>query len=415
MAGLSTLLSRVRRTRLGVALVAVALVASCGQAPSEQTGGDATGPITIGISLPLTGVDAQPGIQAMRGYKVWNEMVNAEGGLLGREVRLKIVDDASSQDTVVADYTRLITQEDVDLLLGTFSSLLNYPASAVAEKYKMLYVEPAGGAPNMFMRGFDYLIYSQPGIATKQADPVIEWFKSLPKAQRPQTAAYPTLDDPFTRPVIRALSTRLEKLGVKTVYQSLYPADTTNFQTIAAAIAKKQPDMIANGAIFEDGIGLVRSLEQLNYSPEVFYQTSAPSNRGQYSGGIGVKNTQGIFYTVSWNEKADTPMNQAFVDKYRQMYNNEMPAEDAADAFAAGQVLQAAVEGVGGITDQKALADWLHSHSVQTILGELSWDERGAPQSEFLLAQWQNGQPEIVSPDHLATTDRVIHPKPDWQ
>jgi hypothetical protein len=72
--------------------------------------------------------------------------------VLDRQVTLKITDDASNQDTVVADYTKLITQDKVDLLLGTFSSLLNYPASAVAEKNQMVFVEPAGGAPDMFPR-----------------------------------------------------------------------------------------------------------------------------------------------------------------------------------------------------------------------------------------------------------------------
>jgi hypothetical protein len=112
---------------------------------------------------------------------------------------------------------------------------------------------------------------------------------------------------------------------------------------------------------------MVRALKQLNYSPKVFFQTSAPSNAGQYSEGIGVENTEGVFYTVSWNEKAKTPLNQEFLAEYAKMFNNELPAEDAADAFAAAQVLQAAVVAVGKI-DQKALADWLHANKVQTIL-----------------------------------------------
>ncbi|GFJ92919.1 amino acid ABC transporter substrate-binding protein [Phytohabitans rumicis] len=341
-------------------------------------------------------------------------MVNAKGGMLGRQVELKITDDASNQDTVVADYTRLITQDKVDLLLGTFSSLLNYPASAVAEKNGMLYVEPAGGAPRMFERGFKYLIYAQPATAPKQADVMLDWVKSLPADQRPKTAAYPTQDDPFTRPVIETLQAGLEALGVKTVYSTVYPPDATNFQTIASALAAKKPDLVAQGAVFEDGVGLVRSLKQLNFSPKVLFQTSAPSNAGQYSDGVGLANTEGVFYTVSWNEKAKTPLNEEFVAAYAKAYNGETPAEDAADAFAAAQVLQAAVAAVGKI-DQKALADWLHANSVETILGKLNWDATGAPQSQFLLAQWQGGKVEIVMPADRATTTTIIHPKPGWK
>ena len=397
---------------------AVLLVTGCQQDnPNESAGtdgGDSKEPITIGISLPLTGDFSQPGGEAKRGYEVWRDMVNEDGGILGREVKLKIVDDASNQDTVVSDYTKLITQDKVDLVLGTFSSLLNFPASAVAEKQGYVYVEPAGGAPDMFSRGFEYLFFAQPATAPHQADVFVDYIKSLPEAERPKTAAYPTQDDPFTRPVIESMQQQLEALGVKTVYSSVYPADTTNFQTIANTLKNKKPDLIAQGAVFEDGVGLVRSLKQLDYNPKALFQTSAPSNAGQYSEGVGEANTEGVFYTVSWNESATTPLNTEFVAAYGDAYDGATPAEDAADAFAAAQVLQKGVEEVGEI-DQAAIKDYLHANEVETILGPLSWNEKGEPQGDFLLAQWQSGKVEVVGPADVATTDTIVYPKPDWQ
>jgi branched-chain amino acid transport system substrate-binding protein len=258
------------RSRRTVALTVVAAMAltACGQRPSQSSASDTKKPIVIGASLPLTGDFAQPGNEAKRGYEVWRDMVNAKGGVLGRQVQLKLTDDASSQDTVVSDYTKLITQNKVDLLLGTFSSLLNYAASAVAEKNNMVFVEPAGGATNMFSRNFKNLFFAQQASAPHQADVFVDWIKSLPAAERPKTAAYPTQDDPFAKPVIQTMQKELEALGVRTVYSSVYPADTTNFQTIASALAGKKPDLIAQGAVFEDGVGLVRALKQLNYSPK---------------------------------------------------------------------------------------------------------------------------------------------------
>jgi branched-chain amino acid transport system substrate-binding protein len=389
-------------------------VAACGNKPSESAGsGDSKDPIVVGISLPLTGDFSQPGGEARKGYEIWRDQINDAGGLLGRQVELKITDDASNQDTVVTDYTKLITQDKVDLLLGTFSTLLNFPASAVAEKNGMLYVEPAGGAPKMFDRGFKKLFFAQQATAQHQPDVFVDYIKSLPADQRPKTAAYPTQDDPFTTPVIESMQKQLEALGVQTVYTTTYPADATNFQTIASAIAAAQPDLIAQGAVFEDGVGLIRSLQQLNYSPKMLFQTSAPSNAGQYSDGIGVKNTEGVFYTVSWNEKAATPNNAEFVAEYAKRYDGGIPAEDAADAYAAAQVVQAAVEAVGSL-DQDKLAEWLHANEVETILGPLAWDETGAPTSDFLLAQWQNGAPEIVAPEGAATVDTVVAKTP-WE
>lgn len=403
----------VRRRVVAVAVIAALALTACGQRPSQSSGGNTKKPIVIGASLPLTGDFAQPGSEAKRGYEVWRDMVNAKGGVLGRQVQLKITDDASSQDTVVSDYTKLITQNKVDLLLGTFSSLLNYAASAVAEKNGMVFVEPAGGATNMFTRHFKYLFFTQQASAPHQADVFVDWVRSLPPAQRPKTAAYPTQDDPFAKPVIETMQKQLEALGVQTVYSSVYPADTTNFQTIASTLAGKKPDLIAQGAVFEDGVGLVRALKQLNYSPKTLFQTSAPSNAGQYSKGIGAANTEGVFYTVSWDQNATTPLNADFVAAYKKAYNAD-PAEDAADGFAAAQVLQTAAEKVGSLNQDK-IRDWLHAHSVPTILGPLSWQATGEPKGKFLLAQWQSGKVEVVGPPNLATSKNIVNPKPAWK
>jgi branched-chain amino acid transport system substrate-binding protein len=206
---------------------------------------------------------------------------------------------------------------------------------------------------------------------------------------------------------------QLEALGVRTVFSSTYPADTTNFQPVASQLANKRPDLIAQGAVFEDGVGLVRSLKQLRYSPRILFQTSAPSNAGQYSDGVGVANAEGVFYTVSWHSAAVTPMNKEFVAGYKSAFSAAEPAEDAADAFAAAQVLQAAATAVGSI-DQAKIRDWLHANEVQTILGPLSWQANGEPKGEFLLAQWQSGKVQVVAPANAATSTTVVNPKPDW-
>jgi branched-chain amino acid transport system substrate-binding protein len=390
------------------AVAAITLIAAaCGGG-----GGNKGGTITIGASLPLTGDFSQPGGEAKRGYQIWSELVNQKGGLLGKQVKLVIRDDASDQNTVVSDYNRLISQDKVDLLLGTFSSLLNLPASAVAERHQMVYVEPAGGAPEMFTRGFKYLFFAQEATAPHQADAFVQWVMSLPTDQRPKTAAYPTQDDPFTTPVIDSIRQQLEAGGIQTVYKTVYPPDQSNFDTIASDIKSSNPDLVAEGAVFEDGVAIIRSFQKVGFSPKVLFETSAPSNSDQFSNGIGAANTEGIFYAVSWSADADTTQNKEFVDRYRQKFGG-LPAEDAADAFATAQVLQAAVEAVGSL-DQDKIRDYLHSHTIDTVEGKLSWDQTGAPKGDFLLAQWQNGKSEVVAPEELATSQNIVFPKPGW-
>jgi branched-chain amino acid transport system substrate-binding protein len=146
----------------------------------------------------------------------------------------------------------------------------------------------------------------------------------------------------------------------------------------------------------------------------MLYQTTAPSLGDQYAKAIGKGTTEGVFYAVSHSKEAKTPGNAEFVAKYREMFGGTEVPEDAADAYATAQVLQAAVEAVGTIDRkrQSELADWVRGNDVDTILGKLSWDELGRPEGEFLVGQWQNGVPEIVLPKEAATSDKII---PAWQ
>ena len=75
--------------------------------------------------------------------------------------------------------------------------------------------------------------------------------------------------------------------------------------------------------------------------------------------------------------------------------------------------LQAAVEATKGFDNDK-IKDWLHANEVQTILGPLSWNDKGEPQGDFILAQWQSGKVEVVGPPDVATTDTIVYPKPPW-
>ena len=397
--------------RIGAVAIAGLLVAgavACGKSDS----GGGSGPIKIGASIPLTGQFSQEGKAAKQGYQVWEAMVNEKGGLLGRKVELVIKDDASNQNTIVSDYNALISQDNVDLLLGTFSSLLNLPASSVAEKNRMLYVEPAGGSPDMFNRGYKYLFFAQQATADKQGLVFADWVKNLPADQRPKTAAYPTLDDPFAAPNVDGIRQVLEGAGIKTVYKTTYAIDTKNYDSIVAAMKSANPDLVVHGATFEDGVGLTRAMLKSGWTPKMFYETSTPSFADQYSKAVGEENTEGVMYAVSYSPEADTPGNKEFVAQYKKMFGTDIPPEDAADAYAAAQVMQAAVEAVGSIDDQLALADWLRDNSVDTILGQLSWDDTGAPQSDFLIGQWQNGTAEVVLPPDVATADPEVgwHP-----
>src|SRR5437016_5700704 len=113
--------NRLFAASVAAALVAAVVVTAASTRPTRQA---ASGPIKIGISLSLSGDFSDPGKAVKRGYDLWAAYVNAHGGILGRQVQLKIVNDASSPNQVVTNYQNLITRDKVDLTFGPFSSLL---------------------------------------------------------------------------------------------------------------------------------------------------------------------------------------------------------------------------------------------------------------------------------------------------
>jgi branched-chain amino acid transport system substrate-binding protein len=394
--------------------LALTTVAACGSAGSSGSaaGQASSGPITIGMSLPMTGPVADVSKSGYQGYELWAAQVNADGGLLGRKVKLDMLDDGFDPNQTAADYTRLISQDHVNLLLGTFSSLLNAPASAIAARQGMLYVEPSGGAATLFTRGFTDLFFAQPGTTTSLPDQFVAWIASLPASQRPATAAYVTQDDPSASPAVAVFRTRLQALGVETVYYQVYDPSTTNFDSIATAIAHDRPQMIIQGAVADDGAQFVRSLQKIDYNPKILFQTNAPTDEAYPSAIGGAASANGVFTAQSWSSTATYPGNQGFVQAYTKMFGAP-PTEDAANSYTAGQVLQAAVKAVGRL-DQQALANWLHNHTVSTIVGPLKWDKAGDPEGSLLLSQWQHGTLQIVAPASAATSKTILLTKPAW-
>jgi branched-chain amino acid transport system substrate-binding protein len=395
-------------------MITGAAIAIAGCAPAGGGGDQTEEPIRIGASLPLSGPVADVAEPGMNGYQLWADQVNAAGGLLGREVELVILDDGFDQDTVVSNYTRLISEDKVDLLLGTFSSKLNLPASTVAERNGMLYVQPSGGASEIFERGYTRLFFAQPGTSATIPNNMIEWVSSLPEDERPRTAAYLTITDPNTQPAVEQFQAEFEAMGIETVFSDVYPPDTTNFDVPADAIKRANPDMVIQGEIGPDGVDFIRSLQKVGFSPSILFQPNAPTQGPVYADGIGEPNTDGIFSVVSWTADTSFPGSADFVAAYEEAYDTT-PDDNAAAPYVTATILQAAVEAVGSVDDQDALAEWLHSNTVPTIFGDLAWDERGVPEGSLLLAQWQGGKLQVVLPEDAASTDEIVFPKPAWQ
>jgi branched-chain amino acid transport system substrate-binding protein len=404
-----------KRVRLGmatIAMVAVITLAGCG-ADDGGSGDAAADPIVIGVSLPLTGDFSEPGKGVQRGYEAWAKVVNDGGGLLGRQVELKILDDQSNAERVVSDYEQLIGRDQVDLVFGPFSTRLVVPSARVAEEYGMLFVEPAGAAKEVFEQGFKNLFYAAPAVADDHYNHLAEHILALPADQRPKTVAYAAMDDPFAQGTAYGLKEKMEQAGVKTVVNEVYPPNTTDFSSIAAKIANSKADMVVGGSQYQDGVNLIVALQQLNYQPKLAAFSTAPTSP-EFAKAIGNK-TEGVLAPTGYTQDAKYPSNLEFVQKYTAQFGSP-PEEDEANGYTTGQVVAAAVKAVGCAEQgdcQKRLVEWLRANEVQTVVGPLRWDDKGRPQGAHMIQQWVDGEIRIVLPEDVKEAD-FVYPKPKW-
>jgi branched-chain amino acid transport system substrate-binding protein len=394
-----------------IAILALGALGGCGR--DRKSGGSAGNPILIGISLPLTGDFSEPGKGIQRGYEAWAKVINDGGGLLGRQVKLKFLDDQSSADRVVSDYEQLVGKDKVDLVFGPFSTRLVVPAARVAEEYGMLFVEPAGAAKQVFEQGFKNLFYAAPAVATEHYNYLAKYLLALPESTRPTTAAYASMDDPFAQSTAYGLKAKLEAGGVKTVVNEVYPPSTTDFSGIAAKIAASKADIVVGGSQYQDGVNLIVALQQLNYQPKLAAFSTAPTE-AEFAKAIGNK-AEGILAPTGYTVQSKFPSNVEFVQKYTAQFGGP-PGEDEANGYTTGQVVAAAVKAVGCAEQgacQKKLVEWLRGNQVETVVGPLKWDDKGRPQGAHMIQQWVGGKIQIVLPESLKEAD-LVFPKPTW-
>ena len=403
-----------KRTKSLLAAVAAASVVSAVVAATASSHPAAGAPIKIGISLSLSGDFSDPGKAVQKGYKLWAAYVNAHGGILGRQVQLKIVDDASNPNQAVTNYQNLITRDHVDLVFGPFSSLLTGPAATVAKRYHYAFLEPAGGGPAVFALKLNNLFFVQPAPVVRCGDSFVAYLKTLPASQRPKTAAYPSLDDPFSSPIADAMQAKFEKMGVKTVFKTIYPAETTDMTPIIAKAISKKPDMIVAGTQSEDAYGQVKALVQAGYNPKFLFFANGANSPTEFPSKVGAKNVNGIFSCSDWTPAAPTSGNKLFVQQYLKKYGGNQFGIDnnSSEAWAVGQLLQLVAKKTGSIDNQKIITA-LHSGTWPTIEGNLSWNAYGEPNGQDLLVEWVNGKLLPVFPPKVALA-KPFSPKPAW-
>ncbi len=412
----------------------------------EPTAAVAAAPIVIGTSLPLTGEFSITGTKHQAGYQLCVDLINKGGGLLGRQVNLIVSDNQSDVDTTLAQFERFINVDKVDLIFGSFSSKLTFPATSITELAGYLHPIPSAAALRVYERGFKNLVYFQPNAAEYIGASPVMMIKDLVAADKqPATIAIAYADDFYASALVAGLLGQdvtfqnddgtnktvslapgeLKKAGLDNiVFNEMWPAGFTDWTTLASKIKAANADFLfAPVTSADEAIQLVRALQQVGYQPKgIFMSQGAQAEFGQALGSA----ANGITIQASWHPLANFTgvlngaefTNQMFLDAFKAT-NSTDAGEDEAIPFALCQGIEQAVRTTGS-TDNKVLHDWLAARTaaepVKTILGDFYWDERGLPiNKSFIMTQWQDGKLEFVYPtDAFPGVKPLLYPKPTW-
>jgi len=417
---------RARFLSVGItAAIMSAALAACGSSGgSGGTSGSSAipkGPITIGASLSLTGDFSADGTAFEKGYELWAHDVNASGGILGHQVHLTILNDASSPNQVVTNYTKLISVDHVELTFGPFSSLLTTPASAVAARDGYAFIEGAGGAPSVFSAAPNEAAHDVFDVSLPIADtlvPLASYLASLPASQRPKTAAYPMADDPFGYPPVQAAQAIMQKAGIKTVYSKIFPEEEVDYAPAADNVAAAKPQVvILGGTDVPTSAAFMKAFQQQHFVPEYFAAAAGPDQGAAFTSAVGVGNADGMMVPNGWYPGSPNKESQKMVAEYVAKYGGTASAvnADVAEAYSVGQVAEAAIKATGGVSNKKIIA-FLHSDvTMHTVQGPVKFDSLGRNNDlTAYIFQWQNGQFVQVLPAGAPGSVKLLEPKPAW-
>jgi branched-chain amino acid transport system substrate-binding protein len=372
-------------------------------------------PIKIGFSMAITGGLGPNGQSALLAQKIWEEDINAKGGLLGRPVKLIYYDDQTNPSTVPGIYSKLLDVDKVDLIIGGYGTNMLAPAMPLVMQRKKLFIGLLGLGVNSEFNYPNYFVMIPSGPDPKPS--FTKGFIDIAMAQnpKPQTIAIVAADAEFARNGAEGARDNANKAGLKILYDKTYPPATTDFAPIIRAIAATTPDIVVICSYPPDSVGMVRAINEIGFKPKMIgggmvglQNTSIKAQLGPLLNGF----TNYDFWLPV--PKMIFPGVEDLMKKYQakavEAKVDALGYYMAPQAYAQMQVLQQAVEATKSLDDNK-LADYVRSSTFKTVLGDVKFGKGGEwAESRVLQVQFQNVKSNDPGQFKDVSTQVVVSP-----
>jgi branched-chain amino acid transport system substrate-binding protein len=357
--------------------------------------------ITFGFTASQTGALNNDSTAQMRGIELWRDDVNAKGGIKvgGKSYNVKLVtyDDESQNTRVQQLYTRLITQDNAQFLISPYSSGLVATAAIISEQYGKVMVTTGGALEKTYKLGNKNLFQLYTGGNQYLAGALLALKEKNPKAN----IALVYEDDPFSKSVLQAARENAKKEGMNVVIDESYAGSTTDFSPLINKAISAKADALLGGGHYADGATLTRQLHEQKAGAKWVTLLVAPDSPKFAELG---DSAVGISVPSQWEPQAAFkpdfgPTPEAFTKEFTDKYKIA-PAYHAAGGYAAGMILQHAIEKAGTIDPAKVAAE-LNAMDVTTFFGRTKFStdpkEHGLQIGhDMVLAQWQKKDGKLI-------------------
>ena len=405
-----------RRKVIGVAGAAAVTAALPGARAFAQAN-----TVKIGMSMPQTGSLGAGGKAELVAIRMWVDDVNQKGGLLGRKVELIVYDDQTNPALTPGIYTKLLDVDKVDLLFAPYGTVPTAPIMPLVKQRGLLLM-------GNFSFQVNHTVHHDMWFNNLPAGDAQSWFEGFFEQGQKSGAksiAFLAADQEFAQNLANGAKELAKKGGLKTVYDQNYPPNTTDFSSLIRAVRAARPEMVFVCSYPNDSVAIVRAMNEIGVGSTVKL----------FGGGmVGLQFTpimeslgsalNGIVNYNSYVPGVKYPGIDEFLKRYQQK-----AAEEKVDplgfylppyGYAMGQMLEQAVNGTKSL-DQKKLAQYLHSHTMETIVGPISYNKDGEwAKSRMLmiqfrgikdknLEQWREpGKQVVLYPSQYKTGDVVM-------
>ena len=387
-----------RRSNARLGLFLAALLALAPASAAEP-------PLLVGAVVTESGNLADLAADLRKSLLLWQEEANAAGGLLGRRVELRLVDDRSNAAASGELYERLIRDERCDLLIGPMGSASTIGAAQAAENNRRVLVN-ATGAARATQKGNAQYVFQVPAPFGSYGAGALD----IARRTGLRRLAILARNDPGSREMAERLKEETIAAGLQADEPEIYGIGTANFAPqIEKAKAAQAEAWIAFG-LARDAAEMVKSFRKQGYAPRMFVAQGAADPQFVRLLGQDAEKALGI---VAWERGFGARESQQFVQAFSRRWSAE-PTLPAAQGYAAAKVLEEAVRRAGSL-DQDRIRGALHSLELETPLGRYKVDKSGAQLGATpAVVQIQAGRRQVVWPESLATAQWQL-PYPRWE